>query len=121
MNVFGKAAVTISLGLAAISAPAVAHHSFAMFDQDKIVDLKKVKVVQFKWGNPHVFVVVQSGDTRYALECSSPSAMTGAGWKFNSIKVGDTIDVSIFPLRSGKPGGALKTATLADGKKLEAL
>ncbi|BBE33402.1 DUF6152 family protein [Sphingosinicella microcystinivorans] len=118
MKFVSKVAVILSLGLAASAAPAIAHHSFAMFDQDTVVSLKGVKVVQFRWGNPHVFVVVESGNIRYALECSSPSAMNSLGWKHNSLKAGDTIDVTMFPLRSGKPGGALKTATLPNGTVL---
>lgn len=118
MNEFGKFIAIVSLALTAGSGPALAHHSFAMFDQSKVTELKGVTVVEFRWGNPHVFLVVMSGGTRYALECSSPSALTSSGWKFNSVKTGDKIDVAIYPLRSGKPGGALKYATLANGKAL---
>lgn len=118
MNIIVKSATNLSLVLALISAPAMAHHSFAMFDQNKVTELKNVTVVEFRWGNPHVFLVVQSGERRFALECSSPSALSSTGWKFNSVKAGDKIDVTLFPLRNGKPGGALKAATLANGQKL---
>lgn len=118
MNGIGTLSATLALALAAISAPAIAHHSFAMFDQSKVTELKDVTVVQFKWGNPHVFLVVKSGQTTYAVECSSPSALTSSGWKFNSVKPGDKISVAIFPLLNGKAGGALKVATLANGQKL---
>ncbi len=114
----GKVSAILVLGLASVGAPAVAHHSFAMFDQSKVTELKGVTVVDFRWGNPHVFLVVQSRGTRYALECASPSALTTSGWKFNSVKAGDKISVAFFPLRNGKSGGALKSATLADGKQL---
>lgn len=110
-----------ALGLALVSVPASSHHSFAMFDQGKLIELKGVTVVEFKWGNPHVYLIVKSGDTRYGLECASPSALTSTGWKFNSVKAGDRLDVTIFPLRNGKPGGALKLATLPNGQKLGAL
>ena len=118
MKIFGKFAAILSLGLATMSAPAMAHHSFAMFDQNKIVELKDATVVEFRWGNPHVFILLQSGGKRYAVECSSPSALSSTGWKFNSVKVGDKISVTIFPLRDGRPGGALNVATLANGQKL---
>ncbi|MCF8709638.1 DUF6152 family protein [Rhizorhapis sp. SPR117] len=91
-----------------------------MFDQNKSVELKNVAVARFQWANPHVFVVVKDGGTTYTLECGSPSNMRETGWKFNTLKSGDKIDVVFFPLRNGKPGGALKLATLANGKKLEA-
>ncbi|MWV27137.1 DUF6152 family protein [Aurantiacibacter rhizosphaerae] len=107
-----------SLGLAAVSAPALAHHSFAMFDRNTITELKDVTVLEVRWGNPHVFFIVQSGKQRYALEGSSPSALRSMGWKFNSIKAGDKLDVTFFPLRNGKPGGALSVATFEDGSQL---
>lgn len=118
MNGFGKFAVLASLALVAGSGPALAHHSFAMFDQGKVSELKGATVVEFRWGNPHVFLVVTSGGIRYAVECSSPSALASSGWKFNSVKAGDKIDVAIYPLRSGKPGGALKSAKLVNGTVL---
>jgi hypothetical protein len=113
-------AAVFPASLLAICLPAMAHHSFAMFDQTKESQLKGVSVAQFQWSNPHVFVVVKSGDTMYTLECNSPSNMTKAGWKFNTLKPGDKIDISFYPLRNGKAGGALKVATLAGGKKLDA-
>lgn len=120
MKRIGKAALVLVFCLPVLSGPAVAHHSFAMFDQTKITALKNVTVVRFEWTNPHVFVVVKSGGTTYTLEGSSPAQLKRVGWKFNMLKVGDRIAVAFNPLRSGKPGGSLKFVTLLDGRKLEA-
>ncbi|MDR6707563.1 MULTISPECIES: DUF6152 family protein [unclassified Novosphingobium] len=98
--------------------PAAAHHSFAMFDQTKQVELDGMLVTKFTWTNPHAFVMVQSGQTTYALECSSPNLMTHAGWNYQTLKAGDKVDIVFYPLRNGKPGGMLKTVKLADGKVL---
>jgi len=46
--------------------------------------------------------------------------MTQAGWQFNSLKAGDKVDLAYYPLRTGKPGGMLKTITLPNGKMLRA-
>lgn len=100
--------------------PALAHHSFAMFDQTKTTELKDVTVVRFAWVNPHVFLVVKSGTKTYTLEASSPALMQRMGWKFNTVKVGNKIDVAFNPLRNGKPGGSLTRARLPDGSKLDA-
>ncbi|MCW1986988.1 UNVERIFIED_ORG: hypothetical protein M2348_002738 [Sphingomonas sp. R1F5B] len=97
---------------------ALAHHSFAMFDQTKQVELRGVMVSKFTWTNPHAFVVAQSGGTTYALECSSPNLMTHAGWSFSTLKAGDQVDIVFYPLRNGKPGGMLKTVKLPGGKVL---
>ena len=107
-------------GLLALGQPSWAHHSFAMFDQTKISEIGGATVVQFQWANPHVYVVIQNNGTTYTLECGSPSNMLKSGWKFNSLKPGDKISVTYYPLRNGKPGGALKIATLPNGKKLDA-
>ena len=106
--------------LLALTQPSTAHHSFAMFDQARTYELKGVTVTQFQWVNPHVYVVIKGDETSYTLECGSPSNMSKSGWKFNSLKPGDKINVVFYPLRNGKAGGALKIATLPDGKKLGA-
>src|SRR6185503_11965379 len=47
-------AVSASVG-SAIAAPVFAHHSFAMFDQDKTVSVKGT-VKEFEWVNPHAWI-----------------------------------------------------------------
>lgn len=126
MTRFGKIAATLALAVTvgAISVPALAHHSFAMFDQTRIAQKAKVTVAEFRFTNPHSFVVVnvQEGGqvTRYVFECSSVNMMSRAGWKFNTLKAGDKVDVAFYPLRNGKPGGMLKTIKVADGRTLSA-
>jgi hypothetical protein len=118
--------ITAGVGICAMSAvlttPALAHHSFAMFDQTKNEEKIGATVAEFRFTNPHSFVVVnvQEGGTatRYVFECSSVNMMTKAGWKFNTLKVGDKVNVSYYPLRNGKPGGMLKTIKVADGRTL---
>jgi hypothetical protein len=48
------------VGIAAVAAsaiPAAAHHSFAMFDALKIVQLEGT-VKEFQWTNPHAWIVL---------------------------------------------------------------
>ncbi|MEP7349936.1 MAG: DUF6152 family protein [Sphingorhabdus sp.] len=107
---------------AVMIAPALAHHSFAMFDQTKISKKMRTTVVQFRYTNPHSFVVVNvlegGAMKRYVFECSSVNMMSKAGWKHNLIKAGDKVDVTFYPLRNGKPGGMLKTIKVPDGRTL---
>lgn len=42
------------IGLIGLVSPAAAHHSFAMFDQTKLLNTKGT-VSQFRWTNPHSF------------------------------------------------------------------
>jgi hypothetical protein len=109
------------MSVAAISAmPAAGHHSFAMFDQTKELTVKDLAVTRFEWTNPHVFVVGTNGSTTYTLECSSPNLMTHQGWNHNTIRAGDHIGITYYPLRDGGPGGMLKMVTLPNGKTISA-
>src|SRR5262245_41845277 len=95
----------LAVALAAAGGPAVAHHSFAMFDQDNPAELEGV-VVEFKFTNPHTFILLQvkakEGEpTTWNLEGASPSALVRDGWSSKTIKAGDEIKMTIWPLRSG--------------------
>lgn len=123
IKIAAMAAAVCSLD-AAFTSSALAHHSFAMFDQTKINQKAKATIAEFRFTNPHSFVVVnvQEGGkvTRYVFECSSVNMMSKAGWKFNTLKAGDNVDVTFYPLRNGNPGGMLKTIKVADGRVLNA-
>lgn len=103
----------------ALGAPAAdAHHSFAMFDFQKVVTLEGT-VKRFQWANPHVFIDVQtsgeSGASVWSVELSSPSHLVRNGWKPTSLKTGDPIRILFHPLRDGQRGGTYISATRADG------
>ena len=97
--------------------PAVAHHSFAMFDFDKTVSCPAT-VKEFRWTNPHVTLLIEaapnSGDApeAWSLELTSPGNLTRLGWTHSSFKPGDRIDIQFNPLRDGKHGGAFRQAKI---------
>jgi hypothetical protein len=96
--------------LAATSGAVLAHHSFAMFDQEHPIDLEGT-VRDFKFTSPHTFILLQvkdqDGDTTvWNLEGGSPTALSRDGWTAKTLKQGDEIRLTIEPLRSGAPGGA---------------
>lgn len=100
-----------------------AHHSFAMFDKNRLVTVKGV-VSKVEWTNPHVFIFVSApdgkgGNTQYAVECASPNVLMRTGWKVNTVKVGDPVAVGLYPLRNGQPGGLLDSVTLPSGKTIK--
>jgi hypothetical protein len=102
-------ALVASGSLLAASGAAVAHHSFAMFDQQNPVVLEGV-VEEYRFTNPHSFIVLkvkqQDGSTlNWNLEGTSPSSLVREGWSSKSIKAGDELKVRMWPLRSGAPGG----------------
>ena len=104
------AALLVSSALALMSGAALAHHSFAMFDQDNPIELEGT-VQEFKWTSPHSFILLrvkeQDGNvTMWNLEAGSPTALSREGWTAKTIKAGDEVRVTVEPLRSGAPGGA---------------
>ncbi|MET0287140.1 MAG: DUF6152 family protein [Polyangiales bacterium] len=105
--------------------PALAHHSFAMFDFNKVAKAHAV-VQEFRWTNPHVVLLikVESGEVpagkTWSLELTSPGNLTRTGWSRKSFKAGDVIDVEFNPLRDGRQGGAFRKASIpATGVVLE--
>ena len=111
-----------ALALAVPLTPALAHHSFAMFDQKKIMTLKGT-VTEFQWTNPHAFIeldVVSGGKVRHwSIELNSPNNLKRQGWSRNVLKPGDKATVRINPLRDGKPGGLFLDVVLPSGKVLD--
>lgn len=116
------AAWSAGLALLAIGLPAAAHHSFAMFDQRKVMSLDGT-VRQFQWTNPHAFIeldVVTRGRTqRWSIELNSPNNLTRQGWRRGSLRAGEKITVRIAPLRNGNPGGLFLDLQKADGTALD--
>src|SRR3954465_2466575 len=82
---------------AAFILPASAHHSHANYEAIKWTDIKG-KVTEVQWLNPHVWVYLDTKDAKgeavqWALEGGSPAALTRGGWKKDTVKVGDDINV----------------------------
>ena len=107
--------ITLAVGCAVTAAggAALAHHSFAMFDQENQVEMIGV-VQEFRFSAPHTFIILEvkqeDGATEtWSLEGVSPSALTREGWSKASLKPGDELKLIVAPLRSGAPGGAWVT------------
>lgn len=100
-----------------------AHHSFAMFDGSKKMELHGT-VVKFEWTNPHVWIQLLADDPaggapkEWSIECPAINGLGRSGWTSRTLKEGDKITVFIHPLREGGPGGALAEVVLADGQHL---
>ena len=107
--------------LAPVSGTALAHHSFAMFDQEKEAKLVGV-IKEVQWTNPHIWVQVlvkdASGkDEEWSIEGGSPNGLGHQGWKRTSLKAGDHVEVVIHPLKNGEKGGSLMRVSV-DGKQV---
>jgi hypothetical protein len=96
--------------LVAISGAALAHHSFAMFDQEHPIQLSGT-VKEFRYTSPHTFIILEVKDKDgtnqlWNLEGGAPSGLIRDGWSSKTLKPGDELQLSVDPLRSGAPGGA---------------
>jgi hypothetical protein len=103
--------------------PALAHHSFAVFDHTRTVTVKGT-VTKFTWTNPHAFLELDVPDDKggvkpFTIELTSINMLSRTGWRSNMIKAGDRVRAVVSPLLSGQPGGLLLDVTLPDGRKLE--
>jgi len=102
-----------------------AHHSPAMFDFSKELTLTGT-VRLFQWTNPHSYIqlVVEPDDgpeREWSLEMGTNVYLYNLGWRPSTVKAGDTLTVTVVPLRSGKLGaGLLVAAKTADGRTLGA-
>ena len=111
-----------ALLLAVAAASIQAHHSFSMFDSDKELVLRGT-VKEFQWSNPHTWIQLNVTDAggkvvEWSIEGGSPNLVGRQGWKRNTFKPGDAVEVTVHPLRDGQPGGSFVRATLPDGRKL---
>ena len=103
------AGLLVSGAFVAASGSAMAHHSFAMFDQQNLIELEGV-VKEFRYSAPHAFIILEvkqedRSTEAWILEGVSPSALTREGWSRQTISPGEQIKVKAAPLRSGAPGG----------------
>ena len=112
-------AIVAACLLAPVSGTVLAHHSFAMFDQEKETKLVGV-IKEVQWTNPHIWVQVLVNDAsgkavEWSIEGGSPNGLSHQGWKRTSLKPGDHVEVVIHPLKNGDKGGSLMRVSV-DGK-----
>jgi hypothetical protein len=113
----------VTLGLFAVSAPALAHHGTANYDTEKSVSVTG-NVTDFQFVNPHVLIYMQAKDAsgktvNWQGELTSPNRLSRTGWKRDTIKPGETITITGFPAKSGSPEIWIQKVSLADGTKLD--
>ena len=98
-------------GLIGSSAPAVAHHSFAMFDLTEHM-LVEGHVTGWAYNNPHSWLYIQAPDRNgemktWSFEGAAPVHATRQGVTGNTFRKGELVRVVMSPLRDGRPAGAM--------------
>ena len=81
-------------------------------------------VTKVVWANPHAWLYVDVVDaatnetTNWAVELNSPNALMRAGWKRDTLRVGDSITVEGSLAKDGSPTGNARSVTTSAGEKL---
>ena len=119
-----RLAIVMCVASIAASGRALAHHSFAAeFDESKPVKLTGT-VTKVEWANPHIwFFMDVKGENgavaNWGFEMASPSQLLRAGWKRDSMKVGDVVTVEASRARDGSDNANARTVMLAStGQRL---
>jgi hypothetical protein len=102
--------------------PALAHHSFAIFDHTQTYTLKGT-VQSFQWTNPHGYIELAvaegpKGLEHFTIELTSINMLRRAGWKSSDVHEGDEVTAIVAPLLNGDPGGLLLELKVPDGRTL---
>ena len=107
--------MAIAIAVALTASPALAHHSFAMFDLSKTITVEGT-VKDFRWTNPHVFIQLlvendSGSEQEWSIEMTSPEHLARAGWRPGTLKPGDEVTLDIHPMRDGIKGGQYLSGT----------
>ncbi len=114
--------VLLATAVALGAGSALAHHSFAMFDQSQTITLEG-EIADFRWTNPHVFIELNvkndagSAD-EWSIEMTSPEHLSRTGWRPSTLRPGDKVALNIHPMREGVKGGQYLSGTGPNGPLL---
>lgn len=112
-----------ALAICTADRPVTAHHSFAaQYDRDKPVTVQGT-VIRIEWMNPHIYFYLDvkdaSGATEtWAIEGGAPTSLYRAGWRKDSLKIGEVVTVHGYLARNGTKLANMREAILPDGRKV---
>ena len=111
---------------AVFAAPAVGQiYRFLDYDMEHVAEITGT-VQQLEWMNPNSELHILVRDDRtgkteeWTLVMGPPSRSTESGWTKDSVKPGDLVTLKMHPSRDGSHSGQLVSATLPDGRTLQA-
>ena len=95
------------------------HHSAIQFDFTQRDVQVQGKVVTFRVANPHTHIVLELDDDKgrreVEFEGHSRNNYFRAGWREGMVNEGDTITLTIAPLKDGSDGGYVLGVTTSSG------
>jgi len=125
---FCTAAALLAAGVLSVAAPLLAHHSGAMFDSQKTVELTGT-VKEFQWTNPHIWIQIERQapggapgapgvKEEWSVEGGSPNSLSRNGWRKTTFTPGTAVSIRVNPMRDGSHAGNFVGAKFADGKTI---
>jgi hypothetical protein len=117
-----RTAALIAVAASSFALPALAHHSFAIFDQSRVLYATGT-VKQLEWINPHLWLHVDIADAAgqmrtWSFEGGATAQLSALGWRPDSVKPGDKVEVGYRPMKDGSRGGQIMNVTFPNGQKV---
>jgi hypothetical protein len=113
-----KRLVAIPFTIAALAAlPALAHHGWSSYDNDKAVTLTGT-IVQADYSYPHATIKLDADGKTWIAVLAPPSRMSARGLASADLKSGSQATVEGYPSRDGAPEMRAERITLG-GKTTE--
>jgi hypothetical protein len=111
-----------ALALFAFSAPVLAHHGSAAYDNSNLTTLTGT-ITDFQFIQPHPLIYLDVKDangnvTKWYVEMTAPNHLVHYGWNGHKLHAGQTIKVTGHAAKNGDKVLNLRQIYDADGKEI---
>jgi len=117
-----KLRILTGLILAMTLMPLQAHHSTAMFDDQREITVTGT-IKEFQYTNPHSWLIIDVTNddgsvTTWGFEAEGPTTLTRSGIRKSTLPPGKKITITGHPMKDGRSAAAWVVAELEDGTVL---
>ncbi|MDC1528747.1 DUF6152 family protein [Gammaproteobacteria bacterium] len=117
-----KLRILTGLILAMTLMPLQAHHSTAMFDDQREITVTGT-IKEFQYTNPHSWLIIDVTNddgsvTTWGFEAEGPTTLTRSGIRKSTLPPGTKITITGHPMKDGRSAAAWVVAELEDGTVL---